>query len=283
MTTKRIGEAGVQLGYEGHTAPVPSPRGAGDLCESGYGVRFARNEGDVERVLRLRFEVFNQELGEGLAESWGTGLDRDPYDAVCHHLMLTDMRTGELVGTYRMQTFEMARDGIGFYSAQEFDLSGIPSGVIEQAVEVGRACIRRQHRNGHALFALWRGLSLYMIWSGKRHLFGCCSLTSQDPRAGSAMLRMLERENRMCTEYSIRPQPAHELAIVTDDALPEVEMPRLFGTYLRYGAVALGPPAIDRAFGTIDFLVALDLAELSDRLRKLFFVGLEGALDREDA
>ena len=39
----------------------------------------------------------------------------------------------------------------------------------------------------------------------------------------------------------------------------------------------------DRAFGTIDFLVALDLEKLNDRLRKLFFVGLEGALEREGA
>ena len=121
------------------------------LQEGPYRVRFARGAADLERVQRLRFRVFNQELGEGLEESWRTGRDEDRFDRGCHHLMLEEDATGELVGTYRMQTAEMAGAGEGFYCDQEFDLATLAPEVREASVELGRACIADDHRNGLGL------------------------------------------------------------------------------------------------------------------------------------
>ena len=53
--------------------------------------------------------------------------------------------------------------------------------------------------------------------------------------------------------------------------LETFKLPSLFHTYLRYGARVCGGPAIDREFGTSDFLVLLDVGELSPRQRALFF------------
>ena len=50
-----------------------------------------------------------------------------------------------------------------------------------------------------------------------------------------------------------------------------IELPSLFRTYLRYGTLVCGPPAIDREFKTIDFLVLLDSEALDPRSRALFF------------
>ena len=50
-----------------------------------------------------------------------------------------------------------------------------------------------------------------------------------------------------------------------------IKLPKLFRTYLRYGSKVCSPPAIDREFGTIDFLVLLDTHELSERSRRIFF------------
>jgi len=52
----------------------------------------------------LRFKVFNLELGEGLAASHATGLDVDPFDEFCDHLIVEEVATGKVVGTYRLQT-----------------------------------------------------------------------------------------------------------------------------------------------------------------------------------
>jgi putative hemolysin len=59
---------------------------------------------DLAACQRLRYLVFNCELGEGLADSDHSGLDRDPFDLICDHLMVHDAATNHLVGTYRMQT-----------------------------------------------------------------------------------------------------------------------------------------------------------------------------------
>jgi|GEM_PF-4485520 len=48
-----------------------------------YATRLARNRADVRAAQALRFEVFNLELNEGLEQAYETGLDGDPFDAVC--------------------------------------------------------------------------------------------------------------------------------------------------------------------------------------------------------
>ena len=49
-----------------------------------------------------------------------------------------------------------------------------------------------------------------------------------------------------------------------------VKVPRLFDSYLRIGAKVCGPPAIDRLFKTIDFLVILDSQNIDARTRRMF-------------
>ena len=117
------------------------------LRGQGYRVQFARSLDDVRAVQRLRFEVFNLELGEGLEESFATGLDVDRFDEVCHHLMVIHEASGAVVGTYRMQTHAMAAEFGGFYSAGEFTIDTLPDSLLDQAIEVGRACIARNYRN----------------------------------------------------------------------------------------------------------------------------------------
>jgi len=259
-----------------HQASAFRARPLPQLVEGNYRVRFAEDGRDLERVLRLRFEVFNLELSEGLESSYSTGLDFDPFDLVCDHLMVEEESTGLLVGTYRMQTAARHANGLGLYCAQEFDLSTMPDDVLEDAVELGRACVGREHRNGHVLYSLWRGLASYCMWTRRRYLFGCCSLTSQDSEEGRAFQRFLERRGKMHPELVVRPWP--QLACGdpgqadVDEADPKV--PTLFGTYLRSGAKACGPPALDAEFKTIDFLVLLDLDALDLRVRRMFFAGI---------
>jgi putative hemolysin len=236
-----------------------------------YTVRYARTPADLEQVLRLRYQIFNLELGEGFDESHQTGRDEDELDCRFHHLMI-EGRSGEVVGTYRMQTSEMAARYGGFYSEQEFDLSSLPPGVVAQAAEIGRACVGREHRNGRVLHFLWRGLAAYLTWNRKHFLFGCCSLTSQDPSLGVAVHRYLEASGMVHSTLRVAPHPECrcELAGPTT-ALPAPHVPALFQTYLALGAKVCGPPAIDRKFKTIDWLVILDTDAIGPATRRAFF------------
>jgi len=243
------------------------------LSEGRYTLRFACNQEELNAAMRLRFEVFNLEMGEGLSSSFRTGRDQDQFDFVCHHLIVQENSTGEIVGTYRVQTSEMAGRWCGFYSAGEFDLSGIPSHVLNQSVELGRACIARPHRNTKVLFLLWKGLAAYVAHNHKRYLFGCCSLTSQNPVEGLEAMDYLMREGHVHPSYSATAQVGFEVpnSGVSFERKADLELPPLFRIYLRYAAKVCSPPVIDPEFKTIDFLVLLDIDDLDDRSRRMFF------------
>jgi len=238
-----------------------------------YALRFASNETDLDRIAKLRFEVFNIELSEGLSGSWETCRDRDAFDAHCHHLMVVDQGSGEVVGTYRMQTHHMAHAGAGFYSDGEFVLATLGDDFLGQSVELGRACIARAHRNSRVLYLLWRGLAAYMLHNHQRYFFGCCSLTSQDPADGWHVTQHL-RDKGLLHE-TLRVEPRAELACFDASFNPgpsqtRVRLPRLMRTYLDYGARIAGAPAIDRQFKTIDFLAVFDMQTIAPRVRRLF-------------
>ncbi len=264
-----------------------------EIGDSRYAVRYALTSDELDAVLRLRFEVFNLELGEGLAESFETGRDEDAFDAVCRHLMVVERSTGAVVGTYRLQTSAMASTGRGFYTAGEYDLGNVPRDVLDDAVELGRACIAREHRNTRVLFLLWKGLAAYVAHNGKRYLFGCCSLTSQDPEEGARVAAWLSKNGHVETAFALTAKRGFECRVSGENGAEEqrdgaadgtadvgddedVRVPPLFGIYLRYGAKVCGAPALDRAFGTIDFPVMLDAHALSATASAAFF-GAEGA------
>jgi putative hemolysin len=232
--------------------------------EGRYCARFARVGEDVEAALRLRYRVFNLELGEGLEESHRTGLDRDRFDAQCHHLLVEDMRSGSVVGTYRLQTAAAAAGGEGFYTDQEYDLDPWRGGVLEDSVEIGRACIDKLHRQGLVLLLLWQGLGAYANHHGKGRLFGCCSITSQDAAEGWRVFEHLRRNEHLHPDLRVRARSGFRLVEypATTEGSDSVRLPKLFRTYLRYGAKVCSEPALDRAFKTIDYLTLLDLRAL---------------------
>jgi putative hemolysin len=238
----------------------------------------------MRRAQQLRFEVFNLELGEGLAESYATGLDVDPFDEFCDHLIVEELATGEIVGTYRLQTGQLAAANLGYYSEREFDFAPYEPFRCEM-IELGRACVHADHRNFNLLHLLWRGIARYAVERNARFLIGCSSLTSQDPVAGVTMYRQLRSH---LVEPALRTEPRAEFVVAgggdagspcvyLHQAEPGSASPatagassKLLRAYLAIGAKICGPPAIDREFGTIDFLTLLDLHRLPAVVRAHF-------------
>ena len=258
-----------QIRVSAHLEDVPRIK----VDDRRYEVRLAHTTEEIDAALKLRFEVFNLELEEGLASSFQTGRDRDEFDATCDHLIATDKTNGKVIGTYRLRTIEMARSGEGFYSSAEFDLNQLSPAVLNQSVELGRACIAQSHRNRQVLFLLWKALARYVANKRKRFLFGCCSLTSQEPAEGIQLFKQLRNNDQMHPTAFVSVKPGYECrGKGIEKAWPiEVKLPRLFSTYLGIGAKVCSPPAIDRRFKTIDFLVMFDVQRMNSRTRRLFF------------
>ncbi len=225
-------------------------------ASSRYEVRLAASHKDRATAYRLRYEVFNLELGEGLPAAEATGLDRDDFDEVMEHVLVIERQSGELAGTYRLLCG--ARAARGFYSAQLFDFAPYEP-FASQFLELGRACLHRDHRTATVILLLWQAIADYAADAGCRYLIGCSSLTSQSPAEGWAAWRVMERQNYLAPEqWRTRPQPGY--ALPDGPPAPAQPIPRLLRAYLGVGAKVCAPPAIDRVFGTIDFLTILDLA-----------------------
>jgi putative hemolysin len=274
-----------------------------------YRVRLAETAEDRDAACRLRFKVFNIELGEGLETSYRTGLDTDQFDLICEHLLVEDKLESNparrIVGTYRMQSGDTAERNLGYYSEQEFSFAPyepLRAGILE----LGRAAIDREHRTPEVLTLLWRGIAQYANDMGLRYLLGCSSINSNDPAEGWQVYRQLEHY-RVSPEFETIPtaryacpidwsksdnaqegahaqpspcQPATHPATHPDQsALPSpapapTKVPKLLRTYLAIGARIGGPPAWDREFGTIDFFTFLDLKLLSASARNRFLAPL---------
>jgi len=221
-----------------------------------YVIRKADSDEDVRLAQKLRYEVFNVELGEGLVSSASIQRDEDPYDAYCDHLIVEYIPEQRIVGTYRLQTGVMAAAGIGYYSAQEFDLTPYEE-YRNKILELGRACIHSDHRKRKVLRLLWRGIAKYAFVHGSRYLIGCSSLASQDADEGWALYRSLSQNYMASSKLQTEPLYNYQLD-PGSGKLIDIRCPKLLATYLNLGAKIAGPPAIDREFKTIDFLTILD-------------------------
>jgi putative hemolysin len=234
-----------------------------------YALRLARNADEVRAAQVLRFEVFNLELNEGLSQSYAKGFDEDPFDAVCDHLLVEYLPSQQIVGTYRLQTGANAARQLGYYCAQEFEFSPLEP-LRGTMVELGRACVHKQHRNLIVLGMLWKGIAGYAQANGARYLFGCSSITSQDEAVGASAYASLARNHLVEPRFRTNPLPAYECSLNQLAAGP-VNLPKLLRAYLAVGAAICGPPALDRQFKTIDFLTLLDLEKLPPLARERFF------------
>ncbi|GGG71338.1 GNAT family N-acetyltransferase [Edaphobacter dinghuensis] len=235
-----------------------------------YIARLALRDGEREAAYRLRFRVFNLEMNEGLESAYEDGFDKDHFDEVCDHLIVVDKVSGEIVGTYRLQMGDVAKRYFGYYSEQEFCFAPYEA-MRNEIVELGRACIQREHRSPEVLHLLWRGIARYALANGGRYMMGCCSLTSQDADMGWAVYESLQ-------DWMVEPElrtvatTAFTLPAMTTK-LEEVRAPKLLRAYLTIGAKICSEPAIDREFKTIDFLTLMDLQTLHPRMAARFLEG----------
>jgi putative hemolysin len=255
-----------------HSPLNPPPGNPTDPVTIGYSLRLATEPADVRAAQALRFAVFNLELNEGLPSAFQTGLDADPFDEVCDHLLVVAQPAAEVVGTYRLQTGAAAAAHRGYYSAQEFDFTPFESRRHE-ILELGRACVHRDHRSLAVLSLLWKGIAAYARKHQVRYLIGCSSAPTTDPEVGARLYADLSRRHLASPEWRTSPLTALACPLERQVAAP-VKIPRLLAAYLSIGACICGPPALDREFKTVDFLTLADLQALPSRVEDRYLGGV---------
>lgn len=233
-----------------------------------YTVTLARDEDDVRAAQRLRHDVFAGELG-ALLRSPRPGLDVDPFDAYCDHLLVRDTLTGQVVGTYRLLPPERAAVAGRLYSEGEFDISPLDA-IRPGLVEVGRSCVHPDHRDGAVIGLIWAGIARYMVDRGHDWLAGCCSIPLSDGGTLAAGAWDRVRAKHLAPEeFRVRPLLPWSAEGVARPA-ERTELPPLLRGYVRLGAWVCGEPAHDPDFGVADLYVLLSMRRINQRYLRHF-------------
>jgi len=237
-------------------------------------VRLAVRPAEIAAAQALRYRVFYEELGAiPDPQARKNRLDVDAFDEHADHLIVVDLAKSEgslpcIVGCYRMLRGSIARSIGGFYTAHEFDLSGVtvPGGL--EMMELGRSCVDAEYRTGMVMQLLWRAIAEYIAWHKIGLMIGCASLPGTDVAPVAAQIRYLHEKHlaplglRPCAHSGRR--VAHE-PFAADSYDPRAAfraLPALLKGYLRLGGMIGEGAVLDEQFNTIDVCIVVP----SDRI-----------------
>ena len=244
-----------------------------NVASGNFMVRLAVSGEEIAAAQRLRYQVFYEEgAARADAVAAATGMDCDPFDAICDHLIVVDCAGKTLVGTYRLLRQAVAEAHDGFYSAREFDLEPLIDRHRHLSfLELGRSCVLRPYRTKAVIELLWQGIWDYV----RRHrldvMVGCASLEGTDPDDLALPLSFLAAqcgapEAWRAAALSARHVEMRRLPASAIDARAAMKaLPPLVKGYLRLGCHVGEGAVIDRQFNTTDILIVLPVAAINNR------------------
>ncbi len=216
----------------------------------------------VLEAIGLRHRILAGEV-QAEAGKAAAAIASDRFDRYCDHLIVRDAIRERVVGAYRMLGCEGACAAGGFYSETEFDLRGLKR-LSGRILEVGRACVDADYRDGVVISMLWAGLFKYIVTRNYDYVIGCGSISLADSgRAAAGICRRLLRDH-LC-EPDLRVTPRRAFPLDEDEHSLETPVPPLINGYLRVGASVCGEPAWDPGFNTADMLMMLPTARMNSR------------------
>lgn len=242
-------------------------------------LRLARTGGELDAAQALRYRVFYNEMGAVAAGGAAAAArDVDRYDAHADHLIVVDLACPDperaVVGCYRLLREAAARAAGGFYSATEFDLSGIVG--AGRMLELGRSCIDPAWRSGTVMQLLWRGIADYVELHDIGLMFGCASLPGTDPDALALPLTYLHRHHLAPSSLRPRAVPGRFVACervagaeINETAAIQA-LPPLIKGYLRLGGMIGEGAVIDGPFNTVDVCLVLPAKCVEARYQRHF-------------
>lgn len=238
----------------------------GSTPNARFSIRLANSAHEIAMAQRLRWSVFADEQGARL-NSPTPGLDIDSFDAYCDHMIVIEVATGQIVGTYRLLTAEAAALCGGYYSEREFDLQGMTAGPL-RLLEIGRSCVHPDHRTGTVIALLWSGIATYLLQSQHDALIGCASISLAADRLGG-FARANDLAARHPPPAALRVDPRRPVP-QSIGALTKASIPPLLKGYLRCGAVVCGAPYWDQDFNSADLFLFLAVANVEARYARRF-------------
>ena len=240
-----------------------------------FELKTATSLDEIKEAFALRYSVFhkNTDMNQGRTATWG--LDIDEYDYDCDHIIIKDKRSEKIICTFRIRCSEFTNK---FYFSKEFSMNSI----LQQPgikLEIGRACLHEDYRQGVVMSLFWKGIADYVAASDAQTILGCATIFSDDPRDAALLLHLFEEQGRMNPGFRSVPTPAHTMPLLgffseelrgplteTQRAAAKDLLPLLSQSILNTGAYIGGEPAWDPYFKCLDFLTILHRKDLNKSL-----------------
>lgn len=224
------------------------------LRKGRYAARIAKTRADREAAQRLRSVAFHAAVG----------IDHDPFDEQCTHVLVEDQRDGTLVCCFRLLHLGSGAEIERSYSAQFYELSGLAefSGPM---VEMGRFCIHPDRSDADILRIAWGAMTAYVDAQGVEMLFGCASFhgtQARDYYDAFALLRDRHLAPKRWLPRVKAPsvfQFASRLRRKPDLKAAQAAMPPLLRTYLLMGGWVSDHAVIDDDMGTLHVFTGLEI------------------------
>lgn len=243
-----------------------------------FELKLAAGEDDIRAGQRLRYDIFIEELGgDGPMVDHAARLERDAFDPIYDHLLLTDKAApgAPVVGVYRMMRSDMLAPGARFYSEAEYDIEVLKRSG-KRLLELGRSGVHRDYRKGAALRLLWQGLLAYVVRHRIDVMFGVASFHGTDPQVLAAPLSLLHHRHLAPEALRVRARRAQfqRMDLLAEDEIDRVaamrEVPALIKSYLRLGGYVGEGAFIDHDFNTTDVCIVVDIAKVPERMWALY-------------
>lgn len=245
------------------------------LRKGHYKARLADGAEDLRRAQELRHLCFR-------GVEAGPGLDADAFDPLCLHVLVEDLRSGEVVCCYRLLPMRGGAEILNSYSAQFYELSRL-AGFRGPMLELGRFCIRPDLRDPDILRLAWGAMTRIVDATGAELLCGCASFPGTDDAAYTEAFTMLKEGHLAPRRWLPRvkaPQVfrfAQALAARQPDARRALlTMPPLLRTYLLMGGWVSDHAVVDAEMNTLHVFTGVEIRDIPPaRARALRMVAAE--------
>ena len=240
-----------------------------DFIKGNIRIKLASTQEEIEKMYRLRyFDLLLNYNSNNIREE---EKDKDAYDDVCDHIIAIDIDTNDVVGTYRLIKKSHLLDKLPFLTESEFDLTPLKK---YELLELGRAVVKEDYRNGAVISLLWSGIIRYAIEEKIEYMIGTASFHGIDETPYVKSLAYLYHNHLsspdiLCKVNQNSCIDISKLEYNEEDDYKQ-NMPPLVKGYIRLGATIGDGAFIDLDFNSIDVLIVLKISEINQRYLKRY-------------
>lgn len=239
-----------------------------------YQVKTINHPEELAQVLSLRFEVFFREFSTQKVTFSLFPYDVDMHDFICDHLIVKDKAEDKVVACYRLLASNTDKKIKRFYSEGEFQIKELLNAPGNK-LELGRACVHKDYRNGAVISLLWKGLLDYAKQADTRYMFGCSSINRKDFENLPQIMAYLEKQDSFINDFNIGVQPKYKMKFKIEGNAEEgpvgnKAMGSLMHMYIMAGAKMGRVLAYDSEMDCLDMFTLMDMKNLPPSFKRRF-------------